>query len=264
MVQRKNQATRTKRLSAEDNSSDHSLVEHLTELRSRLLRIAVATGVIFLCLFPFANELYQYLSVPLLRYLPEGVSMIAIEVAAPFLVPFKLVLLLSLLAAMPYLLYQIWAFVAPGLYRTEQRIVLPLVVSSTLLFYLGVVFAYFVVFPLMFAFFTAVAPAGVTVMTDIAHYLSFVFKIFLAFGIAFEVPVATVLLVRIGAVTPEKLAARRPYLIVGAFVVGMALTPPDVLSQVLLAIPVWLLFELGLLLARWLPAAQDATAHTTA
>ena len=187
--------------------------------------------------------------------------MIAIEVAAPFLVPFKLALLLSLLVAMPYLLYQLWAFVAPGLYRNEQNIVLPLVISSTLLFYLGVVFAYFVVFPLMFGFFTAVAPTSVTVMTDMTHYLNFVFKIFLAFGIAFEVPVATLLLVRIGAMTPARLAAKRPYLIVGAFVAGMVLTPPDILSQVLLAIPIWLLFELGLVLARWLPTASG-TADT--
>ncbi len=242
-----------------DSDKGSSLVSHLTELRGRLLKAAAAVGVIFLILFPFANDLYQYLSVPLLRYLPEGVSMIAIEVASPFLVPFKLALLLSFFLTMPYLLYQVWAFVAPGLYRNERRIALPLIVSSTILFYLGIAFAYFIVFPLMFGFFTAVAPVGVTVMTDIAHYLSFVFKIFIAFGIAFEVPVATVLLVKVGTMTSGKLAAKRPYVIIGAFVVGMILTPPDVLSQVLLAIPIWILFELGLLFTRWLPAAQDTT-----
>ena len=176
--------------------------------------------------------------------------MIAIEVAAPFLIPFKLVLLLALVLAIPYILYQVWAFVAPGLYQNEKRLAMPLVVSSTLLFYLGMAFAYFVVFPLIFAFFTATAPEGVAVMTDISRYLDFIIMLFIAFGIAFEVPIATILLVSMGATTTDQLAAKRPYVIVGTFVVGMVLTPPDIISQTLLALPMWVLFEIGLILSR--------------
>ena len=243
-----------------ESEAPTSILSHLLELRRRLLRIFIGVGIVFIALFPFANRLYVYLSEPLTRHLPQGGSMVAIEVATPFLTPFKLTLLLALVLSLPYVLYQVWAFVAPGLYRREKSLVLPLIVSSTGLFYVGMAFAYFVVFPLMFAFFNAVAPTGVTVMTDISRYLDFVVKIFIAFGLAFEVPVVTLLLVRAGMTTPAQLASKRPYIIVGAFVVGMVLTPPDVLSQVLLALPVWLLFEVGLLLTRLVkPATGPAT-----
>ena len=227
-----------------------TLLTHLIELRDRILRMFIAILVVFLVLFPFANPIYTWLADPLMQHLPEGTSMIAIDVAAPFLIPFKLVLLLAVVVSIPYLLYQLWAFVAPGLYKHEKSMALPLVASSTALFYLGMAFAYFVVFPLIFAFFTATAPEGVSVMTDISRYLSFVIMLFIAFGIAFEVPVATILLVSMGATTPAKLAQKRPYVIVGVFLIGMVLTPPDIISQTLLALPMWLLFEIGLILSR--------------
>jgi sec-independent protein translocase protein TatC len=225
-------------------------LEHLIELRDRLLRIVLAVTLVFLGVFPFANDLYSLLAKPLLRHLPEGGSMIATEVASPFLTPFKLALVCSVFAAMPVALYQIWAFVAPGLYRSERRLALPLLVLSVALFYLGMVFAYYAVFPLVFGFFTSVAPEGVQVMTDISKYLDFVLKLFFAFGMAFQVPIATIVLVSAGITTPEALAHKRPYIIVAAFVVGMLLTPPDVISQVLLALPMWVLFELGILLSK--------------
>lgn len=227
-----------------------TLLTHLIELRDRILRMFIAILVVFLVLFPFANPIYTWLADPLMQHLPEGTSMIAIDVAAPFLIPFKLVLLLAVVISIPYLLYQVWSFVAPGLYSHEKNLALPLVASSTILFYLGMAFAYFVVFPLIFAFFTATAPEGVAVMTDISRYLAFVIMLFIAFGIAFEMPVATILLVSLGATTPEKLAKKRPYVIVGVFLVGMVLTPPDIISQTLLALPMWLLFEIGLVLSR--------------
>ncbi|MFO7954428.1 twin-arginine translocase subunit TatC [Thioalkalivibrio sp.] len=227
-----------------------TLLTHLIELRDRILRMFIAILVVFLILFPFANPIYTWLADPLMQHLPEGTSMIAIDVAAPFLIPFKLTLLLAVVLSIPYLLYQVWSFVAPGLYTHEKSMALPLVASSTALFYLGMAFAYFVVFPLIFAFFTATAPEGVSVMTDISRYLSFVIMLFIAFGIAFEVPVATILLVSMGATTPAKLAQKRPYVIVGVFLVGMVLTPPDIISQTLLALPMWLLFEIGLILSR--------------
>ena len=233
-----------------DTAEETSIFSHLIELRSRLLRIFIGVGVIFIALFPFANSLYEYLSAPLMKHLPQGSSMVAIEVASPFLTPFKLTLLLALIVSLPYVFYQVWAFVAPGLYRKEKHLTLPLVISSTLLFYSGMVFAYFVAFPLMFAFFSAVAPVGVTVMTDISRYLDFVVKIFIAFGLAFEMPVLAILLIKTGMTTPARLAAKRPYIIIAAFVIGMVLTPPDIVSQILLAIPVWLLFEAGVLMAR--------------
>ncbi|MDX1433241.1 MAG: twin-arginine translocase subunit TatC, partial [Gammaproteobacteria bacterium] len=220
-----------------------TFVEHLVELRDRLIRILIAVVVFLVVLFPFNQELYNILAEPLLRHMPEGTTMIATEVASPFLAPFKLTLVLAIFLSMPVALHQIWAFVAPGLYRHERRLVLPLLVTSSVLFYLGMAFAYFVVFPLMFAFFQAVAPAGVAIMTDISRYLDFVLKIFFAFGIAFEVPIATILLVWTGATTPKALVAKRPYVIVGAFVIGMLITPPDAISQTLLAVPMWLLFE---------------------
>jgi sec-independent protein translocase protein TatC len=230
--------------------AEGTLLSHLFELRNRLLRMVLAILVVFLALFPFANRIYTTLAEPLMAHLPEGSSMIAIEVAAPFLIPFKLVLLLAVVLAIPYLLYQVWGFVAPGLYRHEKRMAFPLLVSSTLLFYAGMAFAYFVVFPLIFAFFTSTAPEGVAVMTDIAKYLDFVIMLFIAFGIAFEVPIATILMVSMGVTTPDKLARKRPYVIIGVFVVGMVLTPPDIISQTLLALPMWLLFEIGLGLSR--------------
>ena len=235
---------------AEDNQDPNAagttFISHLVELRQRLMRGVIAILVIFVACAPFANTLYEYLASPLMAALPEGNTMISTEPHGPFFVPFKFAFAFSVGIAMPYLLYQIWAFVAPGLYKHEKKAVVPLLVSSSVLFYLGILFAYYIVFPLIFAFFTGTAPEGVAVMTDINSYLSFVLKLFFAFGIAFEVPIATVLLVKAGATTPESLAAKRPYIIVGAFVVGMFLTPPDVFSQTMLAVPVWILFEIGL------------------
>ncbi len=232
------------------NNTQETLLSHLYEVRSRLIWIVGSVLAIFMCLFPFANKLYTYLAGPLLVHMPEGSSMVAIDVASPFLTPFKLVFLLSIVIAIPIILYHVWAFIAPGLYKNEQRLVFPILVSSSFLFYVGMAFAYFIVFPLVFGFFTKVAPQGVAVMTDINRYLDFVLKIFIAFGIAFEVPIVTLVLVKLGITTPDQLAAKRPYVIVAAFVIGMLLTPPDVISQVLLAIPVWFLFELGLFLSR--------------
>lgn len=235
------------------NAEQQPLISHLVELRDRLLRGILAILLIAVCLLPFANDLYLILSEPLLKHLPESSSMIATEVASPFLAPFKLALTTAMLLAMPVLLYQLWAFIAPGLYQHERRIVFPLMFASTVLFVLGILFAYFVVFPLVFGFLTQAAPQGVAVMTDISHYLNFVLKLFFAFGLAFEVPIATLLLIWSGASSRESLQEKRPYVIVGAFVIGMLLTPPDVISQTLLALPMWLLFELGLLCARLLP-----------
>jgi sec-independent protein translocase protein TatC len=243
----------------EVDNKEQSLLEHLIELRDRLLRMVVAVLLLFLLLFPFSEEIFSTVAQPLLSLMPEGTSMIATSVTSPFLVPFKLVLLLAVLLAVPYLLHQIWAFVAPGLYSHEKRLAGPLLVSSVVLFYCGIAFAYFVVFPLLFAFFITVAPQGVAVMTDIGQFLDFVIAIFFAFGIAFEVPVATFLLVLAGATTPEQLAKKRPYIIVAAFVIGMVLTPPDVISQSLLAVPMWGLFEIGLLMSRLFIKSREST-----
>ncbi len=230
---------------------EQPFVSHLLELRDRLLRAVIAVGIVFVALFPFANDIYVWVAEPLMRELPEGTSMIATGVASPFLTPFKLSLMAAIILAMPYILYQLWAFVAPGLYKHEKKLVAPLVISSTLLFYLGMLFAYYVVFPLVFAFLTGTAPEGVEVATDITNYLDFILTLFFAFGMAFEVPIATIILVWMGATTPEKLVAKRPYIIVGAFAVGMLLTPPDVISQTLLALPMWILFELGVIFSRF-------------
>ncbi|XSG86026.1 MAG: twin-arginine translocase subunit TatC [Methylohalobius sp. ZOD2] len=235
---------------AEPEGQEQPFIAHLIELRSRLLKIIAAVLVVFLGLAPFADQLYTYLAGPLLKYLPEQSSMIAIDVASPFLTPFKLALVAAIFATMPFSLYQIWVFVAPGLYRHEKRLLLPLLAASTVLFYAGAAFAYFVVLPLVFQFMTATAPLGVSVMTDISRYLDFVLTLFFAFGVAFEVPIATILLIWSGITTRKALAAKRPYVIVAAFVIGMLLTPPDVISQTLLAVPVWLLYELGLLFSR--------------
>ena len=212
--------------------------------------MVVAVLILFLALFPFSEQIFSTVAQPLLALMPEGTSMIATSVTSPFLVPFKLVLLLAVLLAVPYLLHQLWAFVAPGLYSHEKKLAAPLLISSVLLFYCGIAFAYFVVFPLLFAFFIAVAPEGVAVMTDIGQYLDFIIAIFFAFGIAFEVPVATFLLILAGVTTADDMAKKRPYIIVGAFVIGMMLTPPDVISQSLLAVPMWALFEIGLIMSR--------------
>lgn len=230
---------------------EQPFISHLVELRGRLLRMLVAVLLVFLALFPFANDIYIYVATPLMAQLPEGTSMIATQVASPFLTPFKLALVSAVFLSIPYLLFQLWSFVAPGLYSHEKRLAIPLLVSSILLFYLGMVFAYYAVFPLVFAFLTGTAPEGVAVMTDISHYLDFVLTLFFAFGVAFEIPIATILLVAAGITTPEDLARKRPYIIVGVFVVGMLLTPPDVISQTLLALPMWILFELGIISSRF-------------
>jgi sec-independent protein translocase protein TatC len=239
-------------MSDESTLPEQPFISHLIELRDRLMRMLLTVFVIFLFLFPFGNDIYLFVAEPLMEVLPPGTSMIATQVASPFLTPFKLALVTAVFVAMPYILHQFWAFIAPGLYQHEKRLALPLLASSVVLFYLGAAFAYAVVFPLVFAFLTGTAPEGVAVMTDITHYLDFVLTLFFAFGIAFEVPIATIVLVMAGATTPESLAGKRPFVIVGAFVIGMVLTPPDVISQTLLALPMWLLFEIGLLFSRLL------------
>jgi sec-independent protein translocase protein TatC len=241
------------------------LISHLVELRDRLLKAVLVILIITAGLIPFSNDLYQILAEPLLRHLPESSTMIATQVASPFLTPFKLTLSTAILIAIPILLYQLWAFIAPGLYEDEKKLVFPLLLVSTVLFFLGILFAYFVVFPIVFGFLTQTAPEGVAVMTDISSYLDFVLKLFFAFGLAFEVPIATILLIRTGVTTVEGLREKRPYIIVAAFVIGMLLTPPDIISQTLLAVPVWLLFELGLISAKFLPqkaADKDEEAYT--
>ena len=227
------------------------LISHLLELRDRLLRVIVVVALIFFSMVYFANDIYQYIAIPLTSQLPEGSSMIATGVATPFFTPIKLTIVFSIFIAIPLILYQVWAFIAPGLYKHERKLIAPLVISSALLFYGGMAFAYYVVFPLAFGFFTTTAPEGVTIATDISSYLDFILKLFFAFGLAFEIPIATLLLCWTGATTPEKLKAKRPYIVVSAFIFGMLLTPPDVISQTLLAIPMLLLFEVGLLFARF-------------
>ena len=229
-----------------------SFLQHLVELRSRLLKACLAVFVVLLALLPFSRRLYETLAAPLLAQMPEGSSMIAIDVASPFLTPFKLTLLVSVMVAIPIVLYQLWAFVAPALFKHEKKLARPLLLSSVLLFYAGCAFAYFVVFPLVFGFLTRVAPEGVEVMTDISKYLDFVMTLFIAFGITFEVPIATIILVATGITTADKLASWRPYIVVGAFALGMILTPPDVISQTLLALPMWILFEIGIVFSRLL------------
>jgi sec-independent protein translocase protein TatC len=232
-------------------STSESFIGHLVELRKRLLNSVVAVLLVFLCLAPFAGRLYSLLAQPLLAKLPKGGQMIATEVTTPFLVPLKVALMAAFLIALPYIMYQLWRFVAPGLYAHEKRLVAPLIFASSALFYCGMAFAYFVVFPVVFGFITANAPQGVAVMTDIEKYLSFVLTMFVAFGITFQVPVAVVVLVRMGVVSTAKLKEVRPYVIVGAFVVGAIFTPPDVVSQFMLAMPLWVLYEAGILVAGW-------------
>lgn len=239
-----------------------SFLEHLVELRSRLLKACLSVFIVLLVLLPFSRKLYEALASPMMAQMPEGSTMIAIDVASPFLTPFKLTLLVSIMVSIPVVLYQLWAFVAPALFKHEKRLAKPLLLSSVVLFYVGCAFAYFVVFPLVFGFLTRVAPEGVSVMTDISKYLDFVMTLFLAFGITFEVPIATIILVATGITTTEKLASWRPYIIVGAFALGMLLTPPDVISQTLLALPMWLLFEIGIIFSRILIPKKEEDADT--
>lgn len=231
------------------DESEQPLVEHLLELRSRLLKSITAILIIFLALVYFANDLYTFFALPIQALLPEGTTMIATEVTAPFFAPFKLTLILSFFIAVPYVLFQLWSFIAPGMYRKEKRIAIPIFISSILLFYLGIAFAYYVVFPIVFGFFTSIAPEGIAVTPDINSYLNFILKLFFAFGLAFEIPIATLILIHAGVTTRASLAEKRPYIIVSCFVFGMLLTPPDVISQSLLAVPTWLLFELGLVMS---------------
>ena len=239
-------------------NTGESFIAHLVELRSRLLKSVVAVLLVFICLFPWASKLYTLLAQPLLSRLPRGGQMIATDVTTPFFVPLKVALMTAFLIALPYILYQIWRFVAPGLYAHEKRLVWPLIMASTVLFFSGMAFAYFVVFPVVFGFITASAPQGVAVMTDIDKYLSFVLTMFMAFGMTFQVPVAVVLLVRMGFVSVEKLREARPYAVVGAFIIGAIFTPPDVVSQPMLAVPLWLLFEAGILIGSLLKPNEKA------
>lgn len=237
-------------MTSADQDNGQPLVAHLTELRDRLLRCVLAILVCALALMPFSGEIYSFVAKPLRQYLPEGSSMIATEVASTFLTPFKLVLVAAFCLAIPVILHQAWRFIAPGMYRHEQRLAGPLLLSSVVLFYAGLAFAYYVVFPLVFGFFSGITPEGVSYTPDIARFLDTALKLFLAFGIAFEIPIATVLLISAGVISASDLAAKRAYVIVCCFVLGMLLTPPDVISQMLLALPMWLLFEVGILFGR--------------
>jgi sec-independent protein translocase protein TatC len=249
-------------MSVSNTSQEQPLVSHLIELRDRVLRMVLAVLIIFAVLFPFANDLYSAVAGPMREALPEGSTMISTKPIDPFLIPFKLSLQLAIFIAIPFILSQFWAFVAPGLYRHEKRLVMPLLISSTFLFYLGMAFAYFVVFPLVFSFLASTAPEGVEVATDMGSYLDFVMTLFFAFGVAFEVPIATIILVWLGVTTPDKLRSKRPYVIVGAFVVGMLLTPPDIISQTLLALPMWCLFELGVIFSKGFMKDEEGDANT--
>lgn len=252
----------------EEQLPEASLMSHLLELRSRLLKATASVLIVFLILVPFTARVFEAVAQPLMSQLPKGATMIATEVASPFLTPFKATFYVAIMLAIPAVIYQVWAFVAPGLYRREKRLAVPILVSSVVLFYVGAAFAYFIVFPIMFGFFASAAPSGVQVMTDINSYLDFVLVLFIAFGLAFEVPVATVLLVLTGMVSLDALTRNRQYVFLGAFVVGMFLTPPDVFSQTLLAIPMYLLYEAGILMARTLsqapPAGETASKKTPA
>lgn len=240
-------------------STSENFISHLLELRKRLLNSAIALLLVFICLFPWASDLYSILAHPLLAKLPKGGQMIATDVTTPFFVPLKVAMMTALLIALPYILYQVWRFVAPGLYLHEKRWILPMLIASVVLFFCGMAFAYFAVFPIVFGFITSAAPQGVAVMTDIDKYLSFVLGMFIAFGLAFQVPIAVVLLVKTGMVTTAKLREIRPYVVVGAFVVGAIFTPPDVVSQFMLAMPLWLLYEAGIITASWMSSAPAAS-----
>jgi sec-independent protein translocase protein TatC len=242
--------------------SEGTFISHLLELRNRLLYALWGVAIVFAVAVFFADQLYEFLAHPLMAVLPEGASMIATDPISPFLTPIKLSIAVSVVVAIPWILYQVWAFVAPGLYKNERRMVVPLIVSSTFLFYLGMAFAYFIVFPTAFKFLTGTAPAGVQVMTDMKAYMDFVYALFFAFGVAFEVPVAVVLLVRLGVVKAETLSAKRSYVVLWCFIVAAFLTPPDAISQFMLAVPMWMLFEVGLFFAhRITPRAEDDEAN---
>lgn len=245
------------------NSADQDkgipLVQHLIELRTRLLHIVVFVAIAFFALFNFSNQIYAVVSAPLQKLLPANASMIATDVVSPFLTPMKLSLFVALFASIPYILFQIWSFVAPGLYKHEKRIAIPLLISSVVLFYAGMAFAYFVVLPLIFGYITNVGLEGVTTMTDISKYLDFVMQMFFAFGFAFEIPVATIILIQARIISARGLIKKRPYVIVGCFVVGMILTPPDVMSQISLAIPMWLLFEVGVYIGLIIEKREEKT-----
>ena len=230
--------------------NNESISSHLLELRSRLIRVIICLGVLFIAGIPFASEIYGFVASPLLSILPEGSSMIATEVTSPFMAPIKLVLFAALLVTMPYLFYEVWMFMSPGLYKNEKTFVMPLMITTIILFTAGIAFAYFIVCPIIFKFFIASAPNSIQVMTDISQYLNFIIKLVFAFGIAFEIPVATFLLIKSGIVKKDSLIKSRPYLIILFFIIGMLLTPPDIFSQLFLALPMWLLFELGLLVSR--------------
>lgn len=239
------------KLSDPESTQEQTFISHLIELRDRLLRMIFCVLLVFIGTAIYANEIYHYLADPLLRHMPQNSTMIAIDVASPFFTPFKLAFVVAVFVSIPYILYQFWGFVAPGLYRHERLMILPLLLASTVLFYGGAAFAYFLVFPLVFGYLTAAAPEGVAVMTDISTYLDFILAMFFAFGISFEVPIFTIVLVWTGIVSREDLIEKRPYVIVGVFVIAMFLTPPDALSQTMLAIPMWLLFESGLWFSRF-------------
>lgn len=230
-------------------STQYTLFDHLLELRSRLLKAVLAVLIVFCSMIYFANDIYEYVSKPLLATMPEGGQMIATDVASSFFAPFKLTIVLAVFISMPYILFQMWSFIAPGLYKNEKKLVGPLMFGSSFLFYAGIAFSYYVVFPIVFAFFTSVAPEGVNIATDISSYLDFVLKLFFAFGLAFEIPIVIILLCWTGFTTPQSLRTKRPYIVVGAFVIGMLLTPPDVISQTLLAVPMLLLFEVGVFIS---------------
>jgi sec-independent protein translocase protein TatC len=240
-----------------EHDAPQIVVGHLRQARTRLLRCLLAIAVLFAALFPFAQQLYAFVSAPLRAFLPAGASMIATSVTSPLMAPFKLTLMTALFVAMPVLLHQVWGLIAPAVYRTERRVAVCLLIASVLLFYSGMAFAFFLVFPMMFGFFASVTPDGVEMMTDISLYLDFILALFLAFGLAFEIPVATFLVVWAGMVDVDTLSKSRPYVIVGCFVVGMVLTPPDVFSQTMLAVPMWMLFEIGLVASRIVVRRRD-------
>ena len=243
-------------MTSTQHDEEMPLVQHLIELRNRLLHTVLFVILVFACLFYFANDIYSFVSAPLQKFLPENSTMIATDVASPFLTPFKLTFFIALFLAIPFVLFQLWSFISPALYEKEKRLAIPILVSSIVLFYAGMAFAYFVVFPIIFGFFTSVGPTEVTVMTDISSYLDFVLKLFFAFGVAFEIPIVAIILIVTGAVSADNLAKKRPYIIVGCFIVGMVLTPPDVISQSLLAIPMWMLFETGIFFGRMLGSSD--------
>ena len=255
-----NNETESQDKEEKEELEESSLLSHLVELRSRLMKAAGTILLLFVGLVPFAQEVFTLVASPLMSQLPEGFTMVAIRPASPFLTPFKTAFFVALFAAMPIVIYQVWAFVAPGLYKREKKVALPLVLSSIFLFYAGAAFAYFVVFPLMFSFFAAATPQGVAMMTDIGEYLDFVVVLFFVFGLAFEVPIAILMLVGAGIVSPQSLGSKRPYILLGAFTLGMLVTPPDMISQTLLAIPMYLLYEIGILMARLMIRKREPAA----